>query len=97
MYDVRSPEGQGDRTFRAIGFLSHLQLSSTWAFPGPVYSRVWIADAWIPFRILLISTAYICSLYLLDSLHSMASNCPLKVQSLFIWGFPGVLDESSFP
>lgn len=84
--------------FRAIGFLPHLQLSSTWAFPGPVDSRVWIADTQIPFKISANQhNLYICSLCLLDSLHSMASNCPFQVQSLFIWGFQGSLDESSFP
>lgn len=89
--------GAGSRMFRAIGFLPHLQLSSTWAFPGPVDSSL---DCWHSDSIQNSANQhnlYICSLRLLDSLHSMASNCPLQVQSLFIWGFQGSLDESSFP
>jgi len=40
---------------------------------------------------------YICSLYLLDSLPAMASNCPLHFQSLSTWGFQSALDESPVP
>lgn len=46
-------ERTGEGRFRAFGFLPHLQLSSTWAFPGPLDSTVQIADSQIPFKILL--------------------------------------------
>lgn len=57
MYSGRS---QTERVgFRAFGFLPHLQLSSTWAFPGPPGCIVQIADTQIPFKILLISTTVV--------------------------------------
>lgn len=47
--DLRGDGGRGG----AFALLSHLQLSSTWAFPGPLDNRVQIADSQIPFKILL--------------------------------------------
>lgn len=57
--------------FRALGFLPDFQLSSTWAVPGPLDSRVQMAGTQNAFKILLISTMLYFSWHPLDSLHSL--------------------------